>query len=106
MPADVARVIAHLIVLLWCVYLALDERATGRVCRAWLWAALAAERFAILVLLTIDVWYDQTIWMEWRPALAPFVIVLAGALSIYGVNRIHQNRKQRRSAARWVSHAL
>ena len=102
MSADVARAIAHLIVLLWCLYLAFDERAAGRTCRAWLWAALAAERMAFLVLLTMDVWYGGAIWMELRWTLAPFVIILAIALSIYGVNRIRAGRRARRTALTWV----
>jgi hypothetical protein len=98
MSADVARAVAHLIVLLWCLYLAFDERATGRNSRAWLWAALAAERMAFLMLLAMDVWEGGTVWMEYRAMLAPFVMVLAVALSIYGVNRIRCTRKARRAA--------
>lgn len=96
MSADVARAMAHLIVLLWCLYLAFDERAAGRTCRAWLWAALAAERMAFLVLLAMDVWEGGTVWMEYRAMLAPFVMVLAVALSIYGVNRIRATRRARK----------
>ncbi len=89
---------AHLIVLLWCLYLAFDERAAGRNNRAWLWAALAAERMAFLVLLAFDVWEGGAVWMEYRALLAPFVIILAVALSIYGVNRILATRKARKIA--------
>ena len=98
MSADVARALAHLIVLLWCLYLAFDERATGRYNRAWLWAALAAERMAFLLLLTVDVWQSGMVWMEYRWGLAPFVVVLSVVLSIYGVNRIRETRKARRVA--------
>ena len=97
MSADVARAMAHLIVLLWCLYLAFDERAAGRNWRAWLWAALAAERMAILVVLTWDVWQGENIWMNYRDWLAPFVMALAISLSVYGVNRIRANRKARRA---------
>ena len=97
MSADVARAMAHLIVLLWCLYLAFDERAAGRTYRAWLWAALAAERMAFLVLLTWDVWESGTVWMEYREWLAPFVMALAISLSVYGVNRIRATRKARRA---------
>ena len=95
MTAETARVVAHLIVLLWCIYFALDERASKRTCRAWVWAAFATERLMILALL---VWDLNTVgmWMEWRPALAPFIILLAIALSVYGVRRIQSNRAMRR----------
>ena len=96
MSDDIARLIAHLIVLLWCLYLALDERALGHNWKAILWGALAAERFAILLLLTIDVWTNEAVWMEWRPALAPFIIVLAAVLSVYCVGRIREHRSIRR----------
>lgn len=98
MTADVARAVAHLIVLLWCLYLAFDERAARRYCRAWLWAALAAERMAFLVLLTMDVWEGGALWMEYRWTLAPFVVLLSVVLSIYGVNRFRATRKARRTA--------
>ena len=99
MSDDVARLIAHLIVLLWCLYLALDERALGNNWKAWLWGALAAERFAILLLLTFDVWTDTAVWMEWRPALAPFIIILAAVLSVYCISRIREHRRIRRNIA-------
>lgn len=99
MSDDIARLIAHLIVLLWCLYLALDERALGHNWKAILWGALAAERFAILVLLTFDVWTNGMTWMEWRPALAPFIIVLAAVLSAYCVARIREHRTIRRRVA-------
>lgn len=95
MTAETARVVAHLIVLLWCIYFAFDERASKRSCRAWVWAALAAERLAILALLVWDLG-DIGMWMEWRPALAPFIIFLAIALSVYGIRRIRYNRSMRR----------
>lgn len=100
MSEDVARIVAHLIVLLWCVYLAFDERALGNNFQALLWGALAGERFALLVLLTVDVWLNGAVWMEWRPALAPLIIVLAAILSIYGVQRILEHRRIRRQLAR------
>lgn len=95
MNAETARVVAHLIALLWCIYFAFDERASQRMCRAWVWGALAAERLAILALLVWDIG-DAGMWMEWRPALAPFIIFLAGALSVYGIRRIRYNRSARR----------
>lgn len=98
MSDDVARLIAHLIVLLWCMYLALDERALGHRWQAWLWGALAIERFSILVLLAIDVWSsDGTLWLEYRRSLAPFIVGLAAVLSVYCVSRIMEHRKIRRS---------
>ncbi len=95
MEASMARIFAHLIVLLWCIYLALDARAAGRTTHAWIWAAFAAERLSILALLVIDTTY-MGLWVEWRPALAPFIVLVAIALSVYGVQRIRTHRAMRR----------
>jgi uncharacterized membrane protein YoaK (UPF0700 family) len=96
---DVIRAIAHFIVLVCLLYLAFDERAAGRQCRAWVWAALAVERLAFLLLLAVDVSQNGAIWMEWRANLTPFIFVVAVALSVYVINRIRGKRKLRNDIA-------
>lgn len=99
MEIDVVRAIAHFVVLLGFLYLAFDERAARRYCRAWLWAALAVERFMFLGLLVFDVSQRGAAWMEWRSTLTPFILVVAVALSIYVVNRIRAKRRLRKDIA-------
>ena len=96
---DVIRAIAHFVGLICLLYLALDERAAGRTCRAWVWAALAVERLAFLLLLAIDVTRNGAIWMEWRANLTPFILLVAMALSIYVINRIRAKRNLRKAIA-------
>lgn len=99
MEIDVVRAIAHFIVLVGFLYLAFDERAARRYCRAWLWAALAVERLSFLALLVFDVSQRGAAWMEWRSTLTPFIFVVAVALTIYVVQRIRAKRKLRRDIA-------
>lgn len=99
MEIDVVRAVAHFVVLLGFLFLAFDERAAGRYCRAWLWAALAVERFMFLGLLVFDVSQRGAAWMEWRSTLTPFIIVVAVALSIYVIQRIRSKRQLRREMA-------
>lgn len=99
MEIDVVRAIAHFVVLLGFLYLAFDERAARRYCRAWLWAALAVERLSFLALLVFDVSQRGAAWMEWRSTLTPFILVVAVALSIYVVNRIRAKRRLRKDIA-------
>lgn len=99
MEIDVVRAVAHFVVLLGFLYLAFDERAAGRYCRAWMWAALAAERLAFLVLLVIDVSRSGTVWMEWRANLTPFILLVSIALTIYIANRIRAKRQLRKEIA-------
>ena len=96
---DVIRAIAHFVVLICLLYLALDERAAGRTCRAWVWAALAVERLAFLLLLAIDVTRNGAIWMEWRANLTPFIFIVAVTLAVYVVNRIRGKRRLRKDIA-------
>lgn len=96
---DVIRAVAHFVVLLGFLFLAFDERAAQRYCRAWLWAALATERFMFLFLLVVDVSRSGAVWMEWRFSLTPFILIVAVALSIYVVQRIRTKRKLRRDIA-------
>ena len=99
MEIDVVRAIAHFIVLVGFLYLAFDERAARRYCRAWLWAALAVERLSFLMLLVFDVSQRGAAWMEWRSTLTPFILIVAVALSIYVVQRIRTRRQLRRQIA-------
>lgn len=99
MEIDVVRAVAHFVVLVGFLYLAFDERAARRYCRAWLWAALAVERFMFLGLLVFDVSQRGAAWMEWRSTLTPFILVVAVALSIYVVNRIRAKRRLRKDIA-------
>jgi uncharacterized membrane-anchored protein len=96
---DVIRVVAHFIVLVSFLYLAFDERAAGRACRAWVWAALAVERMSFLLLLAVDVSQNGAIWMEWRANLTPFILVVAATLAVYVVNRIRGKRRLRNDIA-------
>lgn len=99
MEIDVVRAVAHFVVLVGFLYLAFDERAARRYCRAWLWAAFAVERFMFLGLLVFDVSQRGAAWMEWRSTLTPFILVVAVALSIYVVNRIRAKRRLRKDIA-------
>ena len=99
MGIDVVRALAHFIVLLGFLYLAFDERAARRYCRAWLWAALAVERFMFLGLLVFDVSQRGAAWMGWRSTLTPFIAVVAVALSVYVVQRIRTKRQLQREIA-------
>ena len=99
MEIDVVRAIAHFVVLIGFLYLAFDERAAGRYCRAWLWGALAVERLSFLALLVFDVSQRGAVWMEWRSTLTPFILIVAVALSIYVVQRIRVKRRLRREIA-------
>ena len=96
---DVIRAVAHFVVLVCFLYLAFDERAAGRQCRAWVWAALAVERFAFLLLLAVDVSRNGAIWMEWRSNLTPFILIVAATLAVYVVNRIRGKRRLRKDIA-------
>lgn len=93
------RAVAHFIILGWMLYLAIDEYAARRPCRAWMWAALAVERFAFLGLLVLDVSRSGQLWMEWRSTLTPFIFVVAVALSVYVVQRIRTKRQLQREIA-------
>jgi len=99
MGIDVVRAVAHFIVLVGFLYLAFDERAARRYCRAWLWAALAVERLSFLALLVFDVSQRGAAWMEWRSTLTPFIAVVAVALSVYVVQRIRTKRQLQREIA-------
>jgi hypothetical protein len=100
---DVMRAVAHFIILGWMLYLAIDEYAARRPCRAWMWAALAVERFAFLGLLVLDVSRSGQLWMEWRSWLTPFIFTVAVALSVYGISRIRGRRRLRREIAPLLS---
>ena len=99
MGIDVLRAVAHLIVLVGFLYLAFDERANGRYCRAWLWGALAVERLSFLALLVFDVSQRGAAWMEWRSTLTPFIAVVAVAISVYVIQRHRARRRLRREMA-------
>ena len=93
---DVIRAVAHFVVLICFLYLAIDERAARRPYRALMWAALALERLAFIVLLVIDVSKNGAIWVEWRSNLTPFTFLVAIALAIYVAGRIRAKHRLRR----------
>ena len=99
MEIDVVRAVAHFVVLIGFLYLAFDEWAAGRYCRAWLWASLAVERLSFLALLVFDVSQHGTAWMEWRSTLTPFIAVVATVLSVYVIQRHRARRRLRREMA-------
>lgn len=99
MEIDVVRAIAHFVVLVGFLYLAFDEWAAGRYCRAWLWSALAVERLSFLGLLVFDVSRRGAAWMEWRSTLTPFILVVAVAVSVYVIQRYRARRQLRREIA-------
>ena len=98
MEIDVVRAVAHFVVLLGFLFLAFDERAAGRYCRAWLWAALAVERLSFLALLVFDVSQRGAAWMEWRSTLTPVIFVVAVALTLYVGERLRPTRARRDTA--------
>lgn len=102
MEIDVVRVIAHFIVLVGFLFLAFDERAAKRYCRAWLWSTLAVERLAVLGLLVVDVSQRGTAWMEWRSTLTPFVFIVAVAMFVY----VGQRYRARRLLSRQIAPLL